>query len=72
MTKTETVRESQSAREWTVRLDCGHRLTVPWGLAPPFVAACIVHHQETCPTELGERPEPFSWIGRDTPGGAFR
>jgi len=52
--KRNTAHGTRALRDWTVRLDCGHPLSLPWGLAPHFVAACIVQHQESCPIEQGE------------------
>jgi hypothetical protein len=72
MRASDGVRETRTVREWTVRLDCGHPLTVPWGMAPPFVAACIVHHLEICPDGLHAPIERSLWVPRDTSGGSFR
>lgn len=34
--------------EWTIRLECGHEVEVPWGYRSPAVAACVVRHRAQC------------------------
>jgi hypothetical protein len=36
---------------WEVQLECGHRLTVPFDSAAPFVLAYVLRHREVCSTE---------------------
>jgi hypothetical protein len=68
----ETVGKTDSAREWSVRLNCGHTVTVPWGAAPPLGMAVIVQHQETCSEEWRDRFGGSAWIPRLSAGVAFR
>jgi hypothetical protein len=72
MIRRDTVGEISSAGAWTVRTDCGHTVTVPWGAAPPFGMALIVQHQEKCSEEWMERPGESVWVPRVLEGGAFR
>jgi hypothetical protein len=72
MTAREPVEKTDSARAWTVRLDCGHTVTVPWGAAPPFGMALIVHHQETCSGEWVDRSGESAWVPRMPAGVAIR
>lgn len=34
--------------EMPIDLDCGHRLSVPWGSDPAVGAAMLVHHESEC------------------------
>ncbi len=38
--------------DWTVRLECGHRVAVPFAASVPAMAACLVQHQGHCAPEL--------------------
>jgi hypothetical protein len=72
MTAREIVGKTDSARAWTVRLGCGHTVTVPWGAAPPFGMALIVQHQETCSEEWVDRSGETAWVSRLSAGAVFR
>lgn len=72
MTARETVRPRDSARDWTVRLDCGHAVTVPWGVAPAFGMALTVHHQENCSEVWRDEAGESAWVPRRSAGVAFR
>ena len=45
---------SGAIADWKVRLDCGHEIDVPWGVASPAVMACIVHHHDGCETPTAD------------------
>ncbi len=47
-------RDGGAFADWTVRLECGHRVPVPYGVAVPAMMACLVHHQGVCPATAGE------------------
>jgi hypothetical protein len=64
--------EKSAASEWTVRLDCGHAVVVPWGAAPPFAMALFVQHRETCSEERVHRFDEPTWAPRLSAGVAFR
>jgi hypothetical protein len=68
----ENPEKESSAGEWTVRLDCGHAVAVPWGVAPPFVMALFVQHRETCSEERVHRFDELTWAPRLSAGVAFR
>lgn len=42
--------QSGAYAEWTVRLECGHDIALPWGSREPALAACIVEHRHRCET----------------------
>lgn len=51
-----------------VRLACGHRLPLPWDLAPEAEVADLLHHEAECPAALvapGARTllaSPSAWL----------
>ena len=68
----ETQAKASSDSEWTVRLECGHAVAVPWGAAPPFVMALFVQHRETCSEERVRGVDELAWAPRLSAGVAFR
>jgi hypothetical protein len=36
-----------------ILLDCGHRITLPWGLTPEAAVADLLHHRASCDREVG-------------------
>ncbi len=62
-------REASTFADWTVRLECGHRVAVPYGVAVPAMAACLVHHQEVCPQDAFADPAEFG-VALPIPRGA--
>jgi hypothetical protein len=66
---------SGAQAEWKIRLECGHEIRVPWSLASPAVAACMIEHRERCespPPELGAVPWWASPLARSPPLPVFR
>jgi hypothetical protein len=52
------------ANSGAVRLECGHRVLLPWGTSPEIGAVVVVHHRAECP-DLGRAraaggPTPWS------------
>lgn len=43
--------EERDGSAANVTLECGHRLTLPWGLAPVAAAAELLHHRTVCDSE---------------------
>lgn len=44
----EPLRTWDAPGELRIDLDCGHRVTVPWGSDPAVGAAMLVHHESEC------------------------
>ena len=50
-----------------VLLECGHRLSIPFGLSPEVAAAELLHHRSVCEVETGSPILPsllaysFAW-----------
>ena len=51
-----------------VRLECGHWVALPWGLAPEATAADLIHHRDRCDLLGASGPAgglvapPLAWL----------
>jgi hypothetical protein len=72
MTETESFRDSEAAREWGVRLACGHPVTIPLDVTAPIVMALILEHPASCSAEPRDLLDPPAWVPPEAVGVAFR
>jgi hypothetical protein len=64
-------REEPGSTDGAVELECGHRITLPWGTDLAVAAAVLVHHRADCIGAAGPEawtaPAPWAIIGPDRP-----